>query len=276
MHQSILIYKRFLYLKLALLAIITAIVAYSIHAPLGAPNGGTWLGYTLGGLSAFLVVWLMWFGIRKRRYAPGNVNLEAWLSAHVYFGLTLIILATLHTGFQFGLNVHTLAYALMILVILSGMFGVYSYIRYPREMTENRDGVTLDEMMLQIADLDRQCREIAMKLSEEINATVFEASRNTRVGGGLFRQLAGHDSRCPTTAALGQVEALAATTIGEDAAHVRRLVSLLSRECELLRRARKDVRFQALMQVWLFIHVPLSFALFAALIAHVFAVFFYW
>ena len=135
MHQSILIYKRFLYLKLALLAIITAILAYSIHAPLGAPNGGTWLGYTLGGLSASLVVWLMWFGIRKRRYAPGNVNLEAWLSAHVYFGLTLIILATLHTGFQFGLNVHTLAYALMILVILSGMFGVYSYIRYPREMT---------------------------------------------------------------------------------------------------------------------------------------------
>ena len=63
---------------------------------------------------------------------------------------------------------------------------------------------------------------------------------------------------------------------GPDAERVRPLLGLLSRQCELLKRARSDVRFQALMRIWLYIHVPFSFALLAALIAHVFAVFFYW
>ncbi len=276
MHQSILIYRRFRYLKLALLGLVAAAVAYSVHTPLGPPNGGTWLGYTLGGVSALLILWLMWFGIRKRRYGPGKVMLEAWLSAHVYFGLTLVVIATLHTGFQFGFNVHTLAYVLMLLVILSGIFGIYAYMRYPREMTKNRSGNTLREMILQIADIDRQCRDMAMNLADEINAVVFEASRNTRIGGGLIRQLSGHDPSCASTAALGQVHRLAAVATGEDATHCRQLVALLSRKCELLRRARRDVRLQALMQVWLYLHVPLSFALIAALIAHVFAVFYYW
>lgn len=276
MHQSVLIYKRFLFLKLALFAILVAVVAYALHAPPEASNGGTWLGYTFGGISALLVLWLLWFGIRKRRYGPGNVNLESWLSAHVYFGLALIVIGTLHTGFQFGLNVHTLAYFLMLFVVLSGLFGVYAYMRYPRDMTYNRRGSTLGEMLLQIADLDRQCRDIAIKLGDEINATVFEASQNTRVGGGIFRQLSGREPSCPTTAALGQVQRLAAATTGDDAEHFRQLVSLLSRKCELLRRARTDVRFQALLQAWLFIHVPFSFALLAALIAHIFAVFYYW
>lgn len=275
-HESILIYRRFRYLKLALLGIAAAAVAYGFHSPLGEPNGGTWLGYTLGGLSAFLILWLMWFGIRKRRYGPGKVRLESWLSAHVYLGLALIVVATLHTGFQLGYNVHSLAYVLMMLVILSGAFGVYAYIRYPRAMTANRRGDTLREMMLQIADLDRQCRDMAMNLADEINKAVFEAGRNTRIGGGLLRQLSGGDPACASAAALDKVQGLAAAARGEDAVRCRRLVALLSRKCALLQRARKDVQLQTLMQVWLYLHVPLSFALLAALSAHVFAVFYYW
>ena len=42
-------------------------------------------------------------------------------------GLSLIVIVTLHTGFQFGWNVHTLAYGLMLLVIVSGIFGIVVY-----------------------------------------------------------------------------------------------------------------------------------------------------
>ena len=85
----------------------------------------------------------------------------------------------------------------------------------------------------------------------------------------------GRTSSC-STAALAKVEALGAQATGDEAQSVRQLVALLSRKCELLRRARKDVQFQGLMQVWLYLHVPLSFGLLAALIAHVVAVFYYW
>ncbi len=284
MQESVLVYRNSRYLKLAVAAVVVAIVAYVVDSPVGEPNGGTWLGYTLGTIGALLILWLMWFGIRKRRYGPGNVQLEDWLSAHIYLGLALIIVATLHTGFQFGVNVHTLAYTLMMLVILSGVFGLYAYVRYPREMTENRRGASLDEMMQQIADLDRECSDVAMGLSDEINEIVHSSRENTRLGGGLLRQLSGRDPDCATTAALVRVQELAteigraedADTSPDDRMRLRRLIVRLNRKVELLDRARKDIRFQALMRVWLLFHIPISFALIAALLAHVVSVFFYW
>ena len=41
-------------------------------------------------------------------------------------------------------------------------------------------------------------------------------------------------------------------------------------------RVARDIQYQALMEIWLYVHVPLSFALLAALIGHVVSVFFYW
>jgi hypothetical protein len=36
------------------------------------------------------------------------------------------------------------------------------------------------------------------------------------------------------------------------------------------------MKIKALLEVWLFIHVPVTFALIAALAAHIVSVFFYW
>ncbi len=41
-------------------------------------------------------------------------------------------------------------------------------------------------------------------------------------------------------------------------------------------RVRCDLQFRVLMQIWLYFHVLLSFALFVVLIAHVISVFYYW
>ncbi|HYM30089.1 MAG TPA: hypothetical protein VEU47_02240 [Candidatus Cybelea sp.] len=276
MNDSFIDFGRFRYLKLALALAAVAIVVYALHHPLVAPNGGTWLGYTLGGISLALVLWLMYFGVRKRTYGPGHVKLEAWLSAHVYLGASLLVLATLHAGFRFGWNVHTLAYVLMVVVIVSGFFGVIVYRRYPRLMTDNRRGMTLDAMLSQIAEVDRECRDVGMPLGDEINRALLESSQRTSVGGGVIRQISGRDPHCPSEAALARVRLLADASHGERAAELRQLVTLLTRKVELLHRARRDVQIAALMKVWLFVHVPLAFALLAALAAHVIAVFFYW
>jgi len=275
-HESILVYKRYLYLKAAGLTALVGFVAYVAHSPAGPANGGTWLGYVLGGIGAGLIVWLMWFGIRKRRYGAGHVKLEDWLSGHVYLGLALIFIATLHTGFQFGWNVHTLAYTLMMLVIASGVFGAFAYIRYPRMMTQNRHGETLDGIMSEIAELDRECRNLSLTLTDEMSAAVLESSQNTRIGGSLVRQLAGGDPRCPTKAAFKNVRRLAGQAAPSQASAARNLVTLMGKKAFLVRRARRDVQYKALMDVWLYIHVPLSLALLAALIAHIVSVFFYW
>lgn len=277
MHQSILIFRNFRYLKWAAAIIALSILFYLFHEPdYGIANGGTWLGYTLGGLGAALILWLMWFGIRKRRYGGGGAPLEDWLSAHIYLGFALIFVATLHAGFQFGLNVHTLAYILMMAVILSGFFGLFAYIRFPELMTNNRRGMTLVQMMREISDLDAECREAALGLGDEINRIVLNAAQNTRIGGGVIRQLSGDDPDCASRVASRDVRHLADNAPPDQAEGFRSLLGLLARKEELLARARRDVRYKALLDVWLYLHVPLSFALLAALIAHIVAVFFYW
>lgn len=276
MHKSLLVFRNFLYLKLTVALVLAAIIAYLLHQPFGSANGGTWLGYTLGTIGALLIVWLAWFGIRKRRYGVGRLLLEDWLSAHVYLGLGLIVIATLHTGFQFAWNVHMLAYALMILVIVSGAFGLFAYVRYPELMTENRGGLTFGEIMTSIAELDQKCRDVGIGLGDEINAAVLRAAEETRVGGGVWRQLSGYDPSCPTTRALALVQRTARDLRGEAGTAANRLTTLLSRKVEFLARARRDVRYKALMDVWLYIHVPLTFALLAALATHIVSVFFYW
>ena len=57
---------------------------------------------------------------------------------------------------------------------------------------------------------------------------------------------------------------------------LRKLIDLLTRKKTLATRVARDMQFQALMEIWLYFHVPLSFALLAALTAHIVSVLFYW
>lgn len=300
MHGSFLTHagKRWLWVALALLLI--ALVAYAWHTPLGAPpNGGTWLGYTLGTIGALLILWLMYFGIRKRRYGSGTGSVRGWLSAHVYLGTALILVALLHSGFQFGWNVHTLALVLMLVVIFSGFFGVYAYLRYPTLMTRNRQDATRDAMLEEIAEIDQNALMLADAVDPKIHAVVLRSVENTRLGGNAWEQLTARDA---SEAALARLrEAIAqreqqvkqnsqemptmfamvdflAGKAGSDqqSEPLRKLIDLLSRKKALATRVARDIQFQALMEIWLYIHVPLSFALLAALTAHIVSVLFYW
>ena len=276
MHQSMLVFREFRYLRVALLLSVAVIAVYAWHDPAGGANGGSWYGYTLGTIGALLILWLGWFGIRKRRYGIGQMTLQEWLSAHVYLGVSLIIIATLHTGFQFGLNLHTFAYGLMLAVIVSGIFGVVMYIRIPDLRNENLAGVTLDQLVSQIADLSEQTQQTAGQLPDDITHALVAAQESVRIGGSARRILAGTDRNCPIAAVLQMVTAQATSLIDSDAATARRLVSLLARQSQLLEQVRREVRFRALLEVWLYLHIPLTIGLIAALGAHVVVVFFYW
>ena len=55
-----------------------------------------------------------------------------------------------------------------------------------------------------------------------------------------------------------------------------RVEALLQRRAAQLARMRRHMRLKALLEVWLYVHVPATFALLAALTAHVISVFYYW
>ena len=273
-HESFLAYDRFRYLKWATLLVVLSFAMYLIVRPYGTPYGGGWTGYTLGTVGALLIVWLTWFGYRKRSYAGDHGRLAARLSAHVYLGLALLFVATLHTGFHLGWNIHTLAYALMCIVIASGVFGVFAYARYPRMMTENRENMTTGQMLGRIAGIDDDLRNMVMPLDDTTVAVVERAIASTEVGGSAWRQLSGYHPRCTTAMAIAHMEAHA-NEVPDASAEVWRQTRLkLDEKAAVLQRLRGDIRYKALMEVWLYLHVPLTFALIAALIAHIVSVFF--
>lgn len=282
-HQSVLEYRNGRYFKTALVLCIAALAGYVWHDPPAnypKPYGGTWFGYTLGITGAVLIVWLMLLGIRKRRYRSSIGSVQGWTSAHLYLGASLLVIVTLHTGFEFGWNAHTLAFALMTAVIASGIFGVYAYLRYPALINKNLGEETVEAMILKIADLDRKCRAIVLDLPDEANHIVSRATRASarqmQTRWSFRRQLAGDRVTCPTRNACRALARLGAKYEGEQAVLNQQLLTHMTRKSVLIDRLRRDLRFRALLRVWLFVHVPLSFALLAALIVHIVSVFYFW
>ena len=293
MHQSMLDFAGRRYLKIALALCGLSLLAYLWHDPISPPNGGTWLGYTLGGIGAALILWLTALGIRKRAYGSNLGTLQGWVSAHVYLGLSLILIATLHAGFQVGWNIHTLAYILMLIVIASGIVGVVAYLRFPEQLSANRSGLTATQMLQELADLDQRAERLVTNLPIEIGNAIRSAREHTRIGGSTLAILTGRDRSEVALAGSDGVIRLQAnasqnllldwlgtqlsrSTDGEISRRITDLINIVAARRVALRRLQRDARIRGWLDIWLYFHVPVTFALLGALIAHVVSVFLYW
>jgi hypothetical protein len=295
-HQNLLRYRSGRYLWWALVLVASSAALYSTQVGLGRRNGGTWQGYTLGTAGALLIVWLAVFGIRKRAYTSRLGTVQGWASAHVYLGIALTVVATLHCAFNFGWNIHTLAYALMVAVILSGFIGLYVYLNSPGTIADNRAGGARAELFAELYELDAQARDLAARCNPAVGLAVKSSIERTVLGGSVLRQLtARDDSRLMVTdeATSDAGARLVANTDQQavidfvsnrlprtekraEAALLQSLVTVLCRRQMILRRIRRDIRLTGWLRLWLYVHVPLSIALIAALSAHILVTFVYW
>jgi hypothetical protein len=131
-------------------------------------------------------------------------------------------------------------------------------------------------MLLRMADIDKDMREKALSLPDAMFKVVERSIVATRLGGSVFRVVSGRDRDCPTVKAARELPELAKTLTGEPANVNREVYTLLLEKNELLARARRAMRHKAILDLWLYFHVPLSVALLAALAVHVVTVFIYW
>lgn len=277
MHDGFLKHAGYRWLKISSAIMLICVVSYIFIDVSPRHNGGSWYGYTLGTIGALLILWLTMLGVRKRAMTPGQWSLKAWTSAHIYLGLSLIVIGTLHTGFQLGWNIHTAAYVFMMIVIISGIVGIYVYATIPKALSDNRDEMTETEMLENLRSLDRQLHEAAQPLSAEHAALVLQSLEQDPFGGGFFRRISGRYPDCATREAqadLRRERAYQPKMGGDDP--LDKVDALLEKKEATLARVRRHLKLKAMLQVWLFIHVPMTFALIAALTAHIISVFFYW
>ena len=290
-HEGILRYSKARFLWWAIGLVIVSAILYSTQGGAQPPNGGTWQGYVLGTAGALLIVWLSLLGIRKRSYGSTLGSVPGWTSAHVYLGTALLVIATLHSAGQLGWNVHSLAYVLMFIVILSGFYGIYTYVNYPQAMSRNRSGSSRSALFAELFELDKRGRDLAAKAPDDINVAVRSAIERTAIGGGIYAQLIGKDqslfvppgssgkpvsnrdqqpvidlvaARVPRTSKVAETELL------------ETLLEIFCRRQAVLRRIAEDIRLHGRIRFWLLIHVPLTVGLIAALIVHIVTTFIYW
>ena len=277
-HEGFLNHRRARWAKVAGTLSLVALLTYMLTDATPRHNGGTWLGYTLGTIGAGMIVWLSLLGVRKRVIGSKPFSLKGWTSAHVYLGLSLIVIGTLHTGFQLGWNVHTLAWALMMIVILSGLWGISLYATLPEKLSANRGEVTQQQMLEAIRTLDRQLDLAAQPLGADDAALVRMSLEECRIAGSLGQRLSGQyasDGNARALAAIGE-KVMAGLRSGRADERLQQIQFLLERKEAALAQARRHIAMKARLELWLYIHVPVTIALLAALFAHILSVFLYW
>ena len=271
MTESFLSYKNFRWLRLNALLIVVIAAAYYIDEPMGGRNGGTWVGYTLGFISTAAILYLMWFGIRKRAHYAQVTTLKGCLAVHVWLGIALAIIVPFHSGFQFGLNVHTLAYALMVATILSGVLGAVIYIRYPSRMQSHRGGGTIKNLLEQIGVISADIEFIAKDRSDEFLRLFdrLDFIYKPSVARALFRRKTNY-AITPK-----EIAALLSRLPKNESDEGYQLVSLGTKKRQLVDQIDNEIRTMAAFRTWLYFHLPISFAMLAAVAIHIFSVFYY-
>lgn len=274
-HESFLSHRKMRWAKIAASLSGIFFLGYLLIDQQPRPNGGSWYGYFLGTVGFGLIIWLSWLGVRKRKMTEGHWSLKAWTSAHVYLGLSLLVIGTLHTGFQLGWNVHTLAWVLMVIVIISGIYGVAAYATLPSRLSATRKEMTRSQMVEALDAINRQLEQAAQPLDRYHANQVVSALQQDPFGASVITRLTGSYKKCATSKALEELSDLNAAKkdqLGPEA----KVISLLQKRAVQLSQIRKHMRVKALLEIWLLIHVPATAALIATLIAHVISVFYYW
>jgi len=257
------------------MALLLLAASYVLYARRETPHGGTLWGIAYGTLALLLVLLLMFFGVRKRWHKSRLGRLESWCQSHVYLGLLVVGVALCHSGFRFEDRVAAAAFWTMAAVALSGLAGALLYTVVPLLLTRVESGLLPDELGRQVNELAQSMARLASGRSPALQGIARELLAGERPGwlAGWRLLLAPQralaaDAR-PWARWLREVPAAERTDLEQ-------LLVLSRQRRELFLSLLQQQRYRNLLAVWLFVHVPLSFALLVLLAAHLWGALRYW
>ena len=241
----------------------------------GFTHGGSQGGIAYGALGTLAILILLYFGVRKRSYRSTWGTLEGWLQCHLYLGLLAAVLILFHTGFRFHDKVALGAFAVLLVVVASGFWGAVVYTGVPRRLTEVEGDLAPAAMAEQLDQLGRTMARLAAGRSAPFQKVcsgllaelVPERLAGWKLlfgGGGKSRG----DAASPWAAELSRVPPA-------EQEELRQLLVLARQRRELHQRLLAQQRYRNQLEVWLYLHVPLSIALVALVAAHLVGVFFF-
>jgi hypothetical protein len=223
-------------------------------------------GWALFGCITVMML-LSW---RKKVVVLPFGRVRFWLLVHYYVGLLTVAIFVVHTKYELpGSLLHWLLWSLLVLVSLSGLAGAALSKFVPPRLEAQDERILFDRIPLFRAQLAEQAESIARdsiqdgntrsiaKLYVDTLSKFFAGPRN------ILSHLAA--SKVPQVRLLGQLSTIERYLDEDGKARLREMSDLV--------KAKSNLDFHyansGLLRLWLFIHIPATYALLVVITAHV-------
>jgi len=274
--------------------LLTATLLYAPYAVQSArgPRGGSTLGLVFGTVGFGCILFAALLGARKKVPVWRIGRAKTWMRGHLWLGLLSFPMILFHGGFHFGGPLTIVLMWLLMITVLSGIFGAALQQILPRIMTRQIPLETIVEEIDNVrAQLLEEADQFVVALCGPFGFETIVAPKESRAGGFDGKR---SGPAVATAAVLTEEESAPLRSfyllemrpflehpgarglrLGDSAQahaafqHVRTLtpasahatVEDLENICEEERQLTRQVRFHRWLHGWLLVHVPLSLAL---------------
>lgn len=170
--------------SLAILAISSIVYAlYAFESPQG-PRGGSLAGLAFGVIGFAFMLFAALLGARKRVPTWRIGRAQAWMRGHLWLGFLALPIILFHGGFHFGGTLTRVLMWLLIITVLSGVFGAALQHYIPRLMTSDVPLETIyDEVGRVRALLCEEADRAIELLCGNLGLSKYSSSEGLRAGG---------------------------------------------------------------------------------------------
>jgi hypothetical protein len=285
---------------IALVVFTGVYAAYATNAPSG-PRGGSAMGLAFGVIGFGFMIFAALLGARKRVPTWRIGRAQAWMRGHLWLGLLSLPMILFHGGFHFGGTLTSVLMWLLIITVVSGVFGAALQHYVPRVMTTD---VKLETIYDEIGNVRKLLLEEADRGAEAIcgplGITKSAKEDGQRAGGFSAARTMGTTSGGAAVAAAAETIVLSeeesaplrkfymsemrpfleqpklrGLRLGDaDKAHgafsglrtlmpqaAQATVQDLEDICDEARQLVRQERLHQLLHGWLLVHIPISLAL---------------
>jgi hypothetical protein len=243
-------------------------------------GGGTAVGLTLGSVGFGFMLFAAALGIRKRYPIWRIGRAQHWMRGHLWLGTLALPIIFLHAGFHFGGWLTSTLMVLLIVVVVSGLFGAYLQHTLPAQMMREVQFETIYDQIDHIrAGLIVEARERVQSVAEEMAPGRGAGATVVLTYIGAIPEINVELKEFSETFAT-QIEPWLENKVRESPLHDRaqsaqlfeglhrlmperawKTVDALEEICEEKRQLDRQAVLHRTLHAWLLCHIPLSVAL---------------
>lgn len=264
------------------LLLVVATLSYVPYAWLArnGPSGSSWPGLAYGIAGFGMMIFAALLSLRKRFPVWRIGRAQTWMRGHLWLGFLCYPIIWFHAGFSLGGSLTTTLMVLFTFVFISGLAGAVLQHYLPNVITRQVGFETIYE---QIDSVVAKLRDEAEKIMEPISPTLetfFVAAAGRADAISIVRKFNAKELEPlrvfykerlkPYLAASGGRHELASQMLAEGIfSQVRKMspkdvgeiIDDLENICEEKRQLERQRYLHRLLHGWLFVHVPISWAL---------------